>query len=141
MSKMITLQSINLRIDKENVFDYATTNEAKEIALKQRKRVMKYEDVRRLSLLPHIERDGGMWFAETWEDLRNPEKSVFFPFTGYYSREYAKIYHKELQAWYLMIDCTTGRPFYSIGSMNFPTLIYNPGHEIFSVRLVKSIRK
>jgi uncharacterized protein (TIGR02145 family) len=80
-----TVTLIGLEWDKANIEGYYNFHEANKVAEDSDKRLPTKEEFERLSELPHVwdKKRRGMWFAEDKKDLKNPDKSLFLPVTGY----------------------------------------------------------
>jgi len=65
--------------------EYFTWEEAQELAKEKGKRLPTKEEFKALSELPHTwdPDKKGMWFANTRNNLKKEDKSLFFPASGY----------------------------------------------------------
>jgi hypothetical protein len=78
--EMETVTVIGLEWDKEDIDGDHTFEQANVVAHALGRRLPTKEEFEKLSKLPHVwdyERNG-MWFAEDENDLKNPDKSLFF---------------------------------------------------------------
>jgi hypothetical protein len=91
-----TITLIGLEWDKENLANgYYTFDEANKLAKNNRKRLPTKREIKKLSELPHVwdEERKGMWFAEDEKNLKNPDKSLFFPADGHRDYSWDHIVH------------------------------------------------
>jgi uncharacterized protein (TIGR02145 family) len=91
-----TVTLIGLEWDKENIDGHYYFHEANKVAEDNGKRLPTKEEFEKLSKLPRIwdEERNGMWFAEKKKDLKNPDKSLFLPVTGYRNNSDGDIYNE-----------------------------------------------
>jgi uncharacterized protein (TIGR02145 family) len=128
--------------DVENLTDeYCNFYEANGRAVLVGKRLPTVKEFEQLSELPRIwdEERNGMWFAEDEKDLKNPDKSLFFPAAGYRSYSNGQVLNQGSSGFYWSSTALNGSNGYNLrfySSGVYPSN-YNGYAYGFAVRCVR----